>query len=198
MLRQASGRLKMDKNMTNRIVFQVMDGDRNLVATLCSNDSVTTPFAEEVFDAHLTALDCKAGPSALVERLLSMRHAAGEGTRPNGERIFWLVPADEADHSDAETVVSVIHVGIAEHLAFTQGQAPAKWHKSRWKSKPVTVEGDEMGKGGLDQTPAKTGEKVAFPNEKKAHKNQLGIIIARWVIAISVVLIFASVYFKAA
>lgn len=109
--------------MGTRTVFQVLDGDRNLIATLFANSSHTTQFAEAVFADTLKNDLVRYGPNALVEKLLSMRYQTDEGNHRAGERIFWLVPADEALFGDREAVIKATHCGIGEELVHL-GHAP--------------------------------------------------------------------------
>ena len=117
--------------MGTRIVYQVRDGDRNLIATLFSNSSHETQFAESVFDDILREPVYATGPNALVEKLVTLRYTTSEGNHHAGDRIFWLVPADEAETGDQEAVVTVTHVGGIEELAERSNSLTGKWHKER-------------------------------------------------------------------
>jgi hypothetical protein len=109
--------------MGTRTVFQILDGDRNLIATLFANSSHTTQFAETVFDSNIKDSANRGGPNALIEKLLSLRYETDEGAHQMGERIFWLVPADEAELGDNEAIIKVTHGGVIEELV-TKGYVP--------------------------------------------------------------------------
>jgi hypothetical protein len=118
--------------MGTRIIYEVLDSERNLVATLFSNSSHVTEFAEEVFDALLDDVACAPGPNALVEKLLSARYSLHSGNHAPGERIFWLVPAKEARDGDREAIVTVTAPAYVEELAGrTAPMPPKKWTKVR-------------------------------------------------------------------
>jgi hypothetical protein len=91
-----------EKLMGTRVAYQINDSDGNAVATLFSNSSHETQFAEEVFRNRF---ECSLGPTELVERLLSARYTSAEGSHQVGDRIFWLVPPAEANDGDHERVI---------------------------------------------------------------------------------------------
>lgn len=99
--------------MGTRIIYRVQDSERQLVATLYSNSSHTTQFAEEVFDAVLATPAAQDGPNGLVEGLLTARYATAEGNHRAGDRIFWLVPAEEAIDGDREAVITAVNLSNA-------------------------------------------------------------------------------------
>ncbi len=103
--------------MGTRTVFQVKDSERNLIANLFANSSHTTQFAESVFESVIKDSVYRAGPNALVERLLSLRYQTNEGAHKQGDRIFWLIPASVADSGDREALVTVIHGGACDEQA---------------------------------------------------------------------------------
>lgn len=123
--------------MGTRTVFQVLDGDRNLVATLFANSSHTTQFAESVFENTIKDSANRGGPNALIEKLLSLRYETDEGAHQKGERIFWLVPADEAELGDREAIIKVTHGGASEEL-ITKGYVPLAG--PAWSYERVEVE----------------------------------------------------------
>lgn len=108
--------------MGTRIVYQVRDGDQQLVATLFSNSSHTTQFAEAVFDAALK--QSSHGPTRLIQTLLNVRYETAEGGHTVGERIFFLVPPGEAEEGDRESVIRATYMGAAEEL-IEKGYIPA-------------------------------------------------------------------------
>ena len=120
-------------NQQTRTVFQVQDLDRNLIATLFANSSHTTQFAETVFENCVKDSANRGGPNALIEKLLSLRYETAEAGHDKGERIFWLVPADEAELGDREAIIKVTHGGSSEELV-TKGYVPlagAAWSYER-------------------------------------------------------------------
>lgn len=102
--------------MGKRTVFQIQDGDHNLIATLFSNSSHSTQFAEDVFENTLKDKTSRNGPNALIENLIDKRYETNEGNHQSGDRIFWLVPSDEAKNGDRETIIKVTYVGISKEL----------------------------------------------------------------------------------
>lgn len=102
--------------MGTRTIFKILDGDRNLIATLFANSSHTTQFAETVFNDAVNDSANREGPNTLIENLLSLRYETEEGAHEKGERIFWLVSANEADSGDREAIIQVTHCGANEEL----------------------------------------------------------------------------------
>lgn len=102
--------------MGTRTIFRVLDCDKKLVATLFANSSHASQFAEKVFEELIRDRANRAGPNALVEKLIAQRYQTSEGNHRAGDRVFWLVPADEVNHGDREAVVTVAHGGAAEEL----------------------------------------------------------------------------------
>jgi hypothetical protein len=51
--------------------------------------------------------------------------------RDSDDRLFWLVPAREAEHGDREGVVTVTHARVIEELAERAGVITGKWNKER-------------------------------------------------------------------
>jgi hypothetical protein len=117
--------------MGTRIVYQVLDSDRNLIATLYSNSSHDRQPAEAVFDRIVNDPEYSTGPTALVAQLIALRYMTAGGNHQAGDRLFWLVPADEAEHGDREAVVTVTHTGVIEELAERAGAITGKWTKER-------------------------------------------------------------------
>ena len=65
----------------------------------------------------------RGGPNALIEKLLSLRYETAEAGHDKGERIFWLVPADEAELGDREAIIKVTHAAAAKSWS---------WAMCRW------------------------------------------------------------------
>jgi hypothetical protein len=108
--------------MGTRTIFQVFNGESNLVATLFANSSHSTQFAETVFEKTIKGITEGVGPNALIEKLLSLRYETDEGNHHRGERIFWLVPADEAELGDREVIIKVAYVEAM--VPVPQGHTP--------------------------------------------------------------------------
>lgn len=118
--------------MGTRIIYEILDSDRKLVATLFSNSSHETEFAEEVFDSLLDDEACAPGPNALMEKLLSVRYTKHSGNHSPGERIFWLVPASESREGNREAIVTVTAPQYREKPSErTAPMSPKKWSKVR-------------------------------------------------------------------
>jgi len=118
--------------MGTRIVYQVRDYEHNIIATLFSNSSHTTQFAEEVLDAALASPDCRYGPTALVEKLLTLRYATEEGNHRVGDRIFYLVRPDSVTHAGREASVVVTQLETVDARPLDKGfDSTQWWHKQR-------------------------------------------------------------------
>ncbi len=106
--------------MGTRIAYRVADSEGEIVATLYSNSSHTSQFAENVFRATLQVAQ---GPTDLVELLLQNRYRSAEGAHKNDDRIFVLVPASESEAGDREKVVTATYgaghssEGLTKYLA---------------------------------------------------------------------------------
>ena len=111
--------------MGTRTIYRVKDSEGKLVATLFSNSSHETEFAEDVFDALLKDPACAAGPNALVEKMLAATYTSESGNHRPGYRIFGLVPADEAIDGHREAIVTVTSAAC-----ITAESTPA-WEKVR-------------------------------------------------------------------
>lgn len=103
--------------MGTRIVYRVVDNNCNVVATLFSNSSHETQFAEDVFQQLVNDANCASGANALVEAMMTARYQTSDGNHRVGERIFWLVPAEEATHGEREAVITAIACAPGEELA---------------------------------------------------------------------------------
>lgn len=117
--------------MGTRIVYQIKDSDRNLIATLFSNSSHSKQFAEDMFSNLVADPACQAGPNALLEKLLTARYEKDGGNHQAGDRIFWVVPAAECLAGDHESVVTVLHDVFGENLAQRSAQQNINWHVER-------------------------------------------------------------------
>jgi hypothetical protein len=117
--------------MGTRVIYQVRNSEKQLVATLFSNSSHASEFAEDVFDAALKDVTCASGANALVERLIGSRYTSDSGNHRQGERIFWLVPADEAVDGDREFIVTVTPARRIEELAERSSALDPAWQKTR-------------------------------------------------------------------
>jgi hypothetical protein len=98
--------------MGKRTIYQVRGSDERLFATLYSNSSHLTQAAVSVFKAALASQECSQGPNALVEKLLTLRYQITEGHHTAGDRIFWLVPADDVECNVHEAKITVAHLPL--------------------------------------------------------------------------------------
>lgn len=102
--------------MGARSLIQIRNSEGSLIATLFANSSHTTQFAETVFTSMIKDDDTRTGPNALVEKLLTQRYETAEGNHSARDRIFWLVPGEEAEQGDWEVLIEATHCGVGEEL----------------------------------------------------------------------------------
>lgn len=118
--------------MGTRTVYQINDSDRKLIATLFSNSSHSTQFAETVLENLLTVPACSYGPNALLEQMLTVRYEKADGSHRDGDRIFWVVPAEHASTGDRESIVTVTHRASASgSLGQSASDRVAPWALAR-------------------------------------------------------------------
>lgn len=98
--------------MGTRIVYQIKDDEGGLVATLFSNSSHETQFAEYEFKSLLQSTK---GPNALIEACLKARYETAEGGHQAGDRVFWIESEARA-FGDYEAVVTATQCVPSEEL----------------------------------------------------------------------------------
>jgi len=96
--------------MGKRTVYEINDNEGNRIATLFSNSSHNTQFAEDVFDRLTSDPGCSSGPSRLVEKMLVSRYESSDGSHNKGDWIFCLIQSSESENGDLEACISATHV----------------------------------------------------------------------------------------
>jgi hypothetical protein len=104
--------------MGTRTLYRICDGDRNLVATLISNCSHPTQTAEAEVKAAMRDQCSQNGPTALLQLILEKRYSTSEGNHQEGDRIFWIAPADEFELGDQQWIITVTHTGFSPSWFF--------------------------------------------------------------------------------